>query len=276
MKRGFNFILYSNLFISFCAAAITAETFLLIGVAINFHYVLFVFFATLAQYAFPVLIEKNYSLANSERHQWVFKHKKFVLAGFVISLVVTGGLLLFFPHMFIVWFLPIGVISFAYYIPQSGLRSTAGVNAGSVAIVWTGVTALFPILFAEDFLLLGPGNYKYATIMFLNFLYIFPLCLIYNVRDMEADRKAGITTFALVHGVKKSIALSVITLALFVVFVIVATFSLEIKIALALSAIISTIVIYFASEKKTDYYYSFWIDGMILLQAVLVWGWSFY
>ena len=170
---------------------------------------------------------------------------------------------------FLLWFIPIVIIALAYFFPQTQLRSITGVKTFIVAFVWTCVTAVFPLLLISGFDL-SAFVYDNTVIFLQNFLFIFPLCVIYNVRDIDADRKSGVKTFPVVYGLKVTIAVCLISLILFSALVILSPSFRDFKAMLLLSAAVSAALLLFASGKRSDYYYTFWIDGMILLQAGLV------
>jgi 4-hydroxybenzoate polyprenyltransferase len=90
------------------------------------------------------------------------------------------------------------------------------------------------------------------------------------VKDIDADRKVGVKTFPIIYGVKWTVVICLISLILFSAVVIMSENVLGIKSALLLSAASAAVFLLFASEERSDYYYSFWIDGMILLQAGMV------
>lgn len=262
--------LFSNLFIALCAAAMTIETYLLLHSAANWYYIGFVFASTLALYNFPALLPGNFSAERSGRHQWITENKKLLIALFVTSLAGTIVLVFFFSLKFVLWFTPVAAVSFAYFFPQAHLRRIEGLKAGVVALVWTCVTVIYPVMLDSDFSLSGLFTPVHELIMFLNFLFLFPLAVIFNVRDIEADRKAGVRTIPVIYGVEFTILICVIFLLAFSMLVFFSGWGIEIKLGLLLSAIIAATLLLFASESCPESYYSFWVDGMILLQAVMV------
>jgi 4-hydroxybenzoate polyprenyltransferase len=254
-----------------CAAAFTAETYLLAHSGINGIYISFVFFSTLVLYGLPSFTETNFSSDHPERHKWISEHKKLLFVFSAIGIIVCGMLSFFFQFRFILSFVPIVLIALAYFFPQTHLRGITGLKAGIVALVWTGVTAFYPLLLLSDMEMNNLYEEKNVTILLLNFLFIFPLCVIYNVRDIEADRKAGVRTLPVIYGVRVTIAFCIMSLLAFSGLTFFSSFWNEVKASLITSGIISAVLILFASEKRAEYFYSFWIDGMILLQALLLW-----
>ena len=283
IKKCFDFFLYSNIFISLCAAAFTIETYLLIHAKINWIYILFVFLSTLVLYNFPTFLEDNFAPEYSERHKWVSENKKPLS---VISLIALLGVIVTifsFPFKFILLFTPIAVIAFAYFFPQTQLRSITGLKTAIVAFVWTSVTGIFTLLLNFNFDFNNSFGNGRTEILLQNFFFIFPLCVIFNVRDIEADRNAGVKTFPVIYGVKKTILVCLISLLIFSTIVFFSNYDLKIIITLLLSCFVTAIFILLIPTEVNaspslwegfrmgyDYYYSFWIDGTILLQAGLM------
>lgn len=266
IQKWFDPVLYSNIFISVCAAAMAWQTFFLIHADVNWLFIAFVFSATLALYNFPVFIPENFSAERSERHQWVRTNKKLLVILFLIASAAAGLLSLSFPFKFILWFAPAALLALAYFFPQTQLRGIVLLKTLVVAFVWTCTTALMPLLLISDFQFSEISR----TVLLENFLFIFPLCLIFNVRDIEGDRQAGVQTIPIIYGVKFTIG---VCLAFFVLFSALSFFSSqlhEFRIGLLISAVVSAGLILFASEKRSDYYYSLWVDGMILLQTIVI------
>lgn len=268
--KWIDFFLFSNFFISFCAAAMTAEVYFLVHADINWIYVAFVFSSTLALYNFPVFIREDFSNERSERHRWMHSKRKLLIALFLFASSFSGGLIFFFPMQFIFWFIPVALLAIAYFFPQTQLRGIAVLKTLVVAFVWTCTTAVFPILLNSEFDLSQCLNELSRAVLLQNFLFIFPLCLIFNVRDIETDRQAGVKTLPVLYGVKFTVAVCLISLLLFSVLIALSPSLREERAGLLISAVAASLLILFASEKRSDRYYSLWVDGMILLQASLL------
>ena len=276
-KKWLNLLLYSNIFVSLCAAAITAETYLLAHLEINFLYIFFVFSCTLVFYNFPSLFfaEDAFSANQSERHKWILGNRKFLIISFALSLISAFITSFFFPLKFILLLVPTSLLAFAYFFPQTHLRNITGLKTIIVAFVWTMIAVFYPLLLSSDLELANFLRKMSGILILQNFLFIFPLCVIYNVRDIESDKKAGVRTIPVVYGVKTTVIISLLSLVLFSSVVMLSPFLLEERTGLLLSAVPTGVLLWFASEKRADYYYSLWIDGMIILQTGLVFGIKF-
>lgn len=269
IKTWAHFLLFSNIFISVCAASMAAGTYLLLNATVNWIFIVFVFSSTLALYNLPVFIPGNFSSGGSERHQWVFAQKKMLMFICLIAAVISGTLLLFFPIKFMFWFAPVAILSVAYFFPQTQLRGIAVVKTIVVAFVWTCTTAVFPLLLNSGFDR-HCFNEPNATILLQNFLFVFPLCLVFNVRDIEADKRVGVRTLPVIYGVKFTIAVCLVFLAVFIALVILSPFLEDAQAGLLLSGLLASFLILYASDKRSDIYYTLWIDGMILVQVILL------
>ena len=250
----------------------TAETYLLSRCNYNWPYIGFVFFSTLVLYDFPSLFFARHAFSEneSERHKWIIEHKRTLAAASVTGLAGTATTLFFFPLKFIFSFAPVTIIAFAYFFPQTHLRSIAGLKAAVVTVVWTSVTCYYPLLIQSDFKMLHAFGEGKDILLLQNFLFIFPLSIIFNVRDIETDEKAGVKTIPVLFGARNTVIICICCLFLFATVVMCYWGISRHGLALTASAIISLLFILRASPARADYYYSLWLDGMILLQAGMV------
>ena len=261
LRSVLDFFLYSNLFISLCAAAMTTETYLVLDSEINWLYVSFVLVSSVALYNFPVLFFSSNDV-HSERSRWVNDNKKVVP---VISFpaFATGGILIFFfPFRFILLFLSAGAISLAYFFPATNLRAIPVLKAVVVALVWTCVTYYFPLY------LLDAGAVWRTGLLY--FFFLLPLAIAFNIRDVTVDRKAGIRTLPVLLGIQMAKMICLIFLLVFAGLVFFLSLEMKQRAALLVSALVMALLILRSSESRSEYYYSLWLDGMILLQFILV------
>ena len=102
---------------------------------------------------------------------------------------------------------------------------------------------------------------------------MFVLCLLFDIRDIEIDKKENINTIAVILGKRKSYYLSYISLILFIILSVFQFYYIEEKVALIamlLSAVITFFTIELTKKINSDFVYLAGIDGMMLLQALLV------
>ena len=278
IKRLLSFILFSSIFIALCAVGLCIETNILLGVPLNnISFYCFVFGATLVQYNLHYLLKKA-AVPNSERLSWSQRnrtiHVIFLFAG--ILLILFSFFSFHLEHFVILTLL--GCISVLYSFPflpfgkKKRIKDYGFLKIVTLALLWTLVTVWFPVNAWQT----DPGLF---TLVFAKrFVFMLALCLLFDVRDIEIDSKEHINTVAIVLGKKKSYMLSYVLLLVLVLLAFVQYFYLpqiNFLIAIILSAIATWVTIESTKKNNSDYIYLAGIDGMMLLQALLVYLFSF-
>ena len=249
------------------------ETNLLLHLPLNnFGFYSFVFGATIAQYNLHYLVKKR-AVTNSERFSWSSTHKVTHL-----WLLLFGGLLMTISifSFHINHFAALGamaIISILYSLPilpfkkKKRIKDFGLLKIITLALLWTMVTVWFPLV-----------EVKYPAISFQfiflrRFLFIFILCLMFDVRDRNVDGDAGINTLPVIIGVKNSIKICYILLLVFMSISLIENYytsDLPELWSMIVSGICTFFIIFFRRKNNNDYYYLAGIDGMMLLQALIV------
>jgi len=275
-------ILYSNVFIAFAGAALTAATtdHLVGPAASGWRAPAFVFVATVIVYNLDRLVGGSGAeddVDATHRHEWIGDYQRVLWGIVVVSAVVGLGLAWHLPWR--AWWVlaPLGVLATGYavplYIPGVGVRrlkEIPGLKMALVVIVWAGATVLFPAACFD--VLKREGTWLHAG---LRALFIFALTLPFDVRDRERDRRVGIRTIPHLIGAANTTRLAV---AAMFGFGLVSLLSLGWSIdALGWpylgTAAVSTAVLAAADEDRSEAYFVGAIDGMILLHAAAIWVW---
>ena len=110
---------------------------------------------------------------------------------------------------------------------------------------------------------------------FRRFFFIYALTVIYDLRDLEADQKAGIHTIALRFGERVTKIWSLISLAMFLVFIITdpalsAPHTQSLSTALFISVIIAALITLNSHKIRNKSYFAFVVDSPMILQFLLV------
>jgi len=249
------------------------ETNILLGLPLNhFSFYCFVFGATLAQYNLHYFA-KTVAVTGSQRQAWSQNKKQLHL----ILLILGGALILFsffsfhLKHFIILGCL--GAISFLYSFPflpfekKRRIKDYGLLKILTITLLWTLVTVWFPVNS------MSVANELFLLIFFKRFVFMFVLCLLFDVRDMEIDSSDNINTLAVMIGKKRSYFLSYTLLFIFVVLSFVQYFYLPqtgFLIAMLISAAATFLTIELTKKTNSDYIFLAGIDGMMLLQAILV------
>lgn len=249
------------------------ETSLLLHLGLNSaSFYFFVFGATLVQYNLHYLVKKS-AVKNSKRLAWSLNnrlvHKVLIVSG---SALIIISLFSFHLHHFI-FLLILGGIAFFYSFPilpfseKKRIKDFGLLKIATLALLWTLVTVWFPV-----------DNANFAALTFQliflrRFVFIFTLCLLFDIRDIEIDTQEHIATVAVKLGEKKAHLVCYILLVIFVLLSIaqfIWVSDIPQLAAMLLSAAATVMTIEFSKKNNSDFIYLACIDGMILLQAVLV------
>lgn len=132
--------------------------------------------------------------------------------------------------------------------------------------MWTLVTVWFPVNEA-------PYNTTLFSFIFIKrFIFMFVLCMVFDIRDRQVDHSQSINTLAVVLGVKKAYSLTYVFLILFVLISFLENifFNAGYLIAFLISSIATAAVIEYSKKNNSDVTCLFLVDGMMILQATLV------
>jgi 4-hydroxybenzoate polyprenyltransferase len=191
----------------------------------------------------------------------------------LISAGIISGILFFFLNVNqIVIVLLAGAITGLYSIPFIGkfsIRSLGLVKTLFVAIVWVLITTVLPLYASITDL-----NLNSFSLLITNFLFILPLCIVFEIKDIEDDKRAGLITLPMYFGILKTkyIALTIpISYAAFSILTYFSNGDIEYnepakKIANLIPFIASAFIINAVDEKRSSLFYYAVIDGLMLLQ----------
>ncbi|MGI8583523.1 MAG: UbiA family prenyltransferase [Chitinophagaceae bacterium] len=272
-KKISEIFLFGSIFISICAVALCVETNLLLYLRLNnLKFYLFVFGATLVQYNMHYLF-KTTAVANSMRLAWSLKNKRIhkIIVAFGVALIIYS-LFSFRPQHFII-LLILGAIAVLYSFPllpfthKKRIKDFGLLKIITLAFLWTLVTVWFPVDEANF------SGFSFQLVFLRRFIFIFILCLLFDIRDTEIDRKENIATLSVKLGIKNSYTLCYLLLIIFILLSIIQFIYLYDRIqltAMLISAAATVIIIEHSKKNNSDIVYLFYIDGMMLLQALLV------
>jgi 4-hydroxybenzoate polyprenyltransferase len=178
------------------------------------------------------------------------------------------------------WLIPLGLIAALYTIPVIGisgykkrLRDIAYIKIFLIAITVTWVTVYLPIVnVGADFLIM---NEELALLCGERFFFILCITIPFDIRDLHIDKKMGLKTIPTFLGVKKALLLSLVFLALFVVILTYHFISAELLstttfIAMMVSTAATALIIAKSTPKRSEYYFSFLVEGTMVIQFLLV------
>lgn len=241
-------------------------------------YLFIIFFATLFEYNLHRLITviTNKEALNSDKHKWVRENLK----GFylLVFLSVTGFVCVTFlaKKDVLIAFAPIAAITVFYSLPIFGnkrtifrLREIPYLKIFLIAFVWASSTILLPIIQSDNTF----DRTQVIAMYVERFFFVFAITIPFDIRDIVADKQAGLKTIPLLLNENESLAISYLSLF---VFFIISFFHYQmldywfIILPLSISALTTFMFLNSKKIRNVTYYHYGVLDGTMLLQGLLV------
>lgn len=284
ISRVLDFYLFSNLHIAFCAVALVGVTQELFEFHLRTELYVFVFCGTFFLYnlqrlpaAFAeVEIERVF-----KRHRWNTGNRKLLLGISVLAMVAAAyAFLRLYPRTQIIALIP-AALSVAYAFPVIywkkrwiKLREIPVIKIFIVGIVW-GMSCVW-VPAAADASFPHWTSPEVMVWMVSCSLMIFAITVPFDIRDLHYDGEK-LKTLPAIFGVRKSIVIATggMVLSLGGIFLADHLSTLvEFRHVLIYGVwtAVTCVVIAMSKPERHEYYYSFLIDGLlVVLWAMMVW-----
>ena len=273
LKQFFRYFIYSNLYIACCAVIMAEQTwFLILRSPPNKYFLAFVFFSTITSYSFHWYLTSE-SITVSGRLAWIKKHKIYHIILFFIG-ILASAFFFFYLLPFWPWLLFSGFITFLYSAPKIPygfflwLRKVAYGKTLLLAGVWTYVTTVLPIVIST-----GKWSPDFTFFTLSRFFLIYAICILFDYRDREDDKAAGIRSMITYFSERGITILFSFSLALFVLFTVLLLrydYALRDVILLLIPGLILALLYNHAKTNLSDDLYYFVLDGLMMLSALLM------
>ncbi|WP_452597322.1 hypothetical protein [Pontimicrobium sp. MEBiC01747] len=269
IKQLFNFYLNSSIHVALAVYALSWITLKTFNIIYDENILYFNFYATITGYNFV----KYFGVAKFHHRSltiWLKVIQVFSLVCFILlcyyALQLDPKILLYIASF--------AVITFLYAIPflpkrlymdsQQNLRSISGLKVYIIALVWSGVTVLLPLI--NNSVALSAD----VWIMLLqHYIYVIVLMLPFEIRDLRYD-SLKLSTIPQKIGIKRTKFFGVLLLILF--------FLLDffkdnlthqvVWIRLVITCITGLFLI-FTNKKRSKYYSSFWVESIPILWLLI-------
>jgi 4-hydroxybenzoate polyprenyltransferase len=269
------FLLFTSIFPAACALVLCwATESLFIGKRIDLLSALhvFVFACTLVVYNVHYLIKKS-TPQLSDQYAWVQGNKHFNYIFLGLGLLLAAMFAFQMPS--IIWQIcaVLALLSFAYSLPflpfknKHRLKDFGWLKILLLSMVWTSVTAILPMVYHQQIV----AHYPFEILLRFVFLYI--LCLAFDIRDKAVDLEAGIFTIPNRIGLAKTYVLITILCGFYILFAFVQYFRFGFEDRLGihvLTAMTTFWAIQFVRRHPSDKNYILFIDGQMLLNGLLI------
>lgn len=274
LKKIFDLFLFTSLFVACCAIVMVYQSYaLVIGKPVNPYFAAFVFFSTVCSYNFHWALTPH-MLAPSHRLQWDEKHKRY---HFLLSAAGLVGAVVCFYFIKEHWFY-IGiaaVLSFLYSAPKISfppfqwLKKIAIGKTIFLAMAWTYVTAMLPVLIEENTI-----TVKAVLFCISQFFLIYAICILFDFRDRENDKAEGIRSMITYFDEKGIDILFSFSIAIYIILIGLLNYEgIEWSniVFLSVPAIILVFLYQYAKRNFSDYLYYFVLDGLMMFSGLLLW-----
>lgn len=276
-------LLFSNIFMGLCAVAQGLLTFYLIGSKPVYPVIGLLFTSTLGIYNFCILITKpaHPDQSPQKRVRWFFSHYRLMVTLTIVSILSLAPLffLVSFSSKLLLIFL--AILSFAYGLPlfamgdkKFGLRNIPGLKLILITFVWTMSVVLLPVLEAQTARLADITLQDTTILAAKRFLFIAAMAIPFDIRDLFQDRQFGLKTIPVAWGERNAYLFCQLLLIGYLVLLFLFRnngFNADFF-ALALSIILTGWLIFRSKWEKDEYYYFFFLDGVLIVQYVFVIG----
>lgn len=172
-----------------------------------------------------------------------------------ISLILPGLLALFY--------------SFPFPFINQRLREFPWTKTISLALAWAWLTVWIPLGGSR-----AESVFPELLLFFERGLFLFGLCIPFDIRDASLDKQTGANTLPRALGVQSSLQLAVGSLGSSLVFsgvlYLKGFYPLFAILAITMSMLLTSYLVWKVTDTKPDWYYAFWLDGMLVFQPLLL------
>lgn len=260
VARVLAFVAYSNVFIAICAASVAAYTTRLFKGEIAWVSVAVTLGTTFIMYNTQQLLLRFLALKTSaERNAWFKKNQG------LLWLIIGVGAAELYPlalssYKFIWTYGVAAMISLLYFLPFSNLRSIPLLKSFIVGLVWTLVCVVAPLETKS-----GEAQVNFAS---GQLLFITALCVLFNIRDVEHDKRTNTFTVPVLYGINTARIFAFLFLVAYTILnYYVSRDRTYLAVTLA-SFLLSTFLTFRSKPGNHPYFYLYGVDGLILFQSI--------
>ena len=253
------------------------QTWYLFKVPFYPDFLYFIFFGTLCSYNFHWYLTPEL-YGGSYRTKWSIRHKKLHLVLYIIALAGCG----WFCFQLLAhwrWLLATAFITFLYSAPKipfppfNHLKKIAVGKTIFLSLVWTHSTVILPLVLRNIH-----WQSEHFIFVINRFFLIYSICILFDYRDREEDRKEGIKSMITILPEKKIKWLFFLSIIIFFITSILLYLSgmmLSHCVALIIPGIIVALLYNYSKKNTSEYFYYFFLDGLMMFSAILIFIFQF-
>ncbi len=277
LKSIFNEFVFGNYFIAACALGMIFSTYIINELPLQFtSSAIFVTSATYLLYnfhrhSFHIDYSDTKSIIKTVK---VIRLKFSERAGYLFAVLLLIIELFRLPENVFPYLIPLALLAIAYSAPlikingkKLRLKEVYFVKTPVIALVWALTTTIIPLVEQNISLL---SSFVFWQIVSKT-LFIFALCIPFEMRDMEIDRKNNVSTLAVVHGRKFTLVFGVIIIFLEIISPhLMSPLPARLIFALDITSVVALLFIINQNSNRSPFYYKFFVDGTMILRFILL------
>lgn len=280
LRKSIDFLIFSNIFIAICAVAQALVTYHLLDATPHIAVLCFLFFSTLCTYNFSILIQRKaiHKRSPFRRIRWFYWHYQICIIITIISALALIPIIFFLSNSSKLVLIFVGLLSIGYSLPlfklrekRFGLRNIPGIKLFLIALVWSVSCVTFPIVEINSHNLIAIPLSDTLILTIKRFLFVAAITVPFDIRDLFQDRLNDLKTIPTTLGEKGAYIFCQILLILYLVLLFIFSKNIDTDfMALGLTIILASWLIFKSNWKKNEYYYFLYLDGTMLLQYLLI------
>lgn len=265
------FTVFVNLYITLCALVMSYYTFKVFSIKLNAALLLFAASGTLCSYSFHWLLPSTHTELSS-REKWSLKNRSLLFVLFFIG--AAGSFYSILPLMKnINALIPMIILTFLYSsgkLPRGPFIFFRKYFIGKtiyLALMWSLVTVYLPVAVSNL-----PWSISHTFFLINRFFFLFAICILFDLRDKDADTMQGIKSFITILPLNRikylyysSIIISMIT----GLYLFVQGFSAVNMIVLLLPVFLLVFVYNYSSKTRSELWFYFVLDGFMMLSGIV-------
>lgn len=269
LKRLFNFYLDASIHVALAVVSFLISTAIFFDIELGNHLAYFVFFGTIINYNFIKYgVEAGKYILVSNKY-----HKSIQLFSFIcFVLTCYHAWFLSFDTWLILFILMVLTGFYAFpVLPQArNLRSLGLLKIFFVALVWSGVTVVLPLVEAERVFV-----WDIWIEVVQRILVVLVLMVPFEIRDLVYD-KPDLKTIPQRIGVMRTKLLGAFLVLLFFLLTFLKDDLTELElVAKGILCLVLGGLMFVTRRNQTKYFSSFWVEAIPIVWGVLIWLMTF-
>ncbi len=297
LQHSLGFIFYGNIFYAACTVLLCIETNLVAGFGLN-HPAFYLAIGAATLLFYGIIYYRGGKYVNLEivafdwqsRLHWYSYHRGFIriLIWLGLFLLAASGAWylgqgrwqnLTISHYFLALLFPLVAIAYSYKILPfsrlSILREAGLLKPFILGFAWAGFVTVFPMIGLQfEDKLQEQSLLPFWWLFIQNLIYISVLCILFDIKDRDADSAKGINTFPVTMGTTRTIWLVVLPLIVFNLLIKFLYFSqkphfIPAVLLRSLPYLLMIPITLLVTQKRSTLFYLAVVDGLMLVKALL-------